>query len=190
MTEPTRAEAKGAGFRSVTAVLREMLGPDAFAMVAARLSPATMALIKVPPLPVQWIACQCYAELIPTALQHGFAGDEARLVEMGRRAFLHDLKTLYRLFIKLMSPHWVIARASSLWLTYNRNNGALRARPLGDLGCEVAYEKVRMVYPGFWSYQRGCLLAAVQATGFPKATVVLTRGGGDSGDALFQVDWS
>jgi uncharacterized protein (TIGR02265 family) len=185
-----RAEAKGAGFKTVTAVLREMLGPEQFSAVVARLSSPTAALIKVPPLPVQWIPCERYAELVSTALQHGFGGDEERVAEMGRRAIGHDLNTIYRLFIKLMSPPWVIARASSLWLTYNRNNGALRARQISEKQCEVVYERVQVVYPGFWSYQRGCLQAAVQATGFAKARVLLTQSRGAAGDAVFTVDWS
>jgi len=51
----------------------------------------------------------------------------------------------------------------------------LTARKLGEGRCEVSYEKIRAVYPGFWSYQRGCLLAAVHATGYTKATVVVSR---------------
>ena len=188
--EQALPEAKAAGFITVTTILRDMLGADAFAAVVSKLPPATAALVKTPPLPLQWIDCDRYAELVSTALVHGFAGDEASLIEMGRRAFFHDLKTLYRLFVRLKSPAWVMERGSKLWLTYNRNNGLLHARPIGDRACEVTYEKVCAVYPGFWSYQRGCLLAVVKATGYPRAQVVFTRGGDQSGDATLMVDWS
>jgi hypothetical protein len=191
MDESTRPVAKAAGFNSVVAVLRDgLLGADAFATVVGKLPPATAAAIKTPPLPVQWIPCERYADLVSMALMHGFRGDEERLVEMGRRAFLHDLKTLYRMFIKLMSPGFVIGRASKLWLTYNRNNGLLTARQVSEHRCEVTYENIVAVYPGFWSYQRGCLLAAVQATGYDKAVVGVSRAGTVKGNALFTIDWS
>jgi hypothetical protein len=191
MDESTRPLAKAAGFNSVVAVLRDgLLGAPAFAAVVDKLPPATVAAIKTPPLPVQWIPCERYADLVSMALVHGFGGDEEQLVEMGRRAFLHDLRTLYRMFIKLLSPGFVIGRASKLWLTYNRNNGLLTARQLDQHRCEVTYEKIVAVYPGFWSYQRGCLLAAVQATGYHKATVAVARAGGADGNARFTVDWS
>ena len=185
-----RPVAKVVGFNSVVAVLRDdMLGADRFAAIVGRLPPATANAIRQPPLPVQWIPCERYGDLVSTALVHAFGGDEERLVEMGRRAFLHDLKTVYRVFIKLLAPAFVIERGTKLWLTYNRNNGVLTARRTGDRSAEVTYEKIVAVYPGFWSYQRGCLLAAVQATGFPKATVAVARPGDATGNATFRVDW-
>ncbi len=189
--ESSRPLAKAAGFNSVVAVLRDgLLDPSAFATVVGKLPSETAAAIKKPPLPVQWIPCERYGELVSTALVHGFGGDEERLVELGRRAFLHDLKTLYRVFIKFLAPAYVIERGSKIWLTYNRNNGLLIAKRIGDRCAEVSYEKIAAVYPGFWSYQRGCLLAAVQATGYLKATVVIARPGDADGNALFRIDWS
>jgi hypothetical protein len=190
LDESLRPLAKAAGFNSVVAVLRGgLLSADAFAAVVGKLPPETAAAIERPPLPMQWIPCARYADLVSATLVHGFSGDEERLVEMGRRAFLHDLKTLYRVFIKLLSPAFVVERGSALWLTYNRNNGILTARRVGERAVEVSYEKIVAVYPGFWSYQRGCLLAAVQATGFSKVTVVLSRHADANGNALFKVDW-
>jgi uncharacterized protein (TIGR02265 family) len=183
-------EAKGSGFNSVTTVLRDMLGAAGFAAMTQKLQPATETLIKTPPLPVQWIPCDCYGDLITTALAHSFGGDQEQIVEMGRRAFRHDLSTMYRMFIKLLTPRHVIERAARLWLTYNRNNGQLRAVQTGDHRCEVVYEGVSAVYPGFWAYQRGCIMAAVQATGYKTATVNLTRGGGRDGNGTFVVDWN
>ena len=183
-------EAKASGFVTVTTILREMLGPAKFGQVVAKLSPPTAALVKVPPLPIQWIPCDRYGELVSTALVHGFGGDEEQLIEMGRRAFFHDLNTLYKLFVRLRSPGWVMERGSKLWLTFNRNNGMLHTKPIGERQCQVTYEKVCAVYPGFWSYQRGCLLAVVKATGYAKATVLFTSGGTASGDATLVVDWS
>ena len=190
MDEATRPLAKAAGFNSVVAVLRDgMLDGKTFASIIEKLPAATAEAVKSPPLSVQWIPCERYGDLVSTTLRHGFGGDEAQLVEMGRRAFLHDLKTLYRVFIKFLAPGFVIDRGTKLWLTYNRNNGVLTARRTGDRSAEVTYEKIVAVYPGFWSYQRGCLLAAVQATGFPKATVAVARPGDATGNATFRVDW-
>jgi hypothetical protein len=60
-------------------------------------------------------------------------------------------------------------------------------RPLAKA---AGFNSVVAVYPGFWSYQRGCLLAAVQATGYSKATVVLSRKADAAGNAAFTVDWT
>jgi hypothetical protein len=182
--------AKGAGFNSAVAVLRDgLLSTDEFATVVRKLPPATAEAIKTPPMPMEWIPVARYGDLVSHALAHAFRGDETKVVEMGRRALLYDLKTLYRVFIKLLSPGFVIDRAGRLWLTYNHNNGQVSARKVSDRRCEVSYEGVMAVYPGFWSYQRGCLLAAVQATGYKEATVVLSRPDGGKGSAMYTVDW-
>jgi hypothetical protein len=191
LDESTRPLAKAAGFNSLVAVLRDgMLDADHFAAVVRHLARETAEAIRTPPLSVSWIPCERYADLVSNALTHGFDGVEPQLIEMGRRAFLHDLKTLYRVFIRFLAPAFVIERGTKLWLTYNRNNGMLSARRIGDRCAQVSYEKIAAVYPGFWSYQRGCLMAAVQATGYVKANVVATRPGDADGNALFTIDWS
>jgi uncharacterized protein (TIGR02265 family) len=182
-------EAKGAGFNTVAAVIRTMLGPKQFESVTRALPPATAALVKQPPLPMQWLSCDRFGDLISISLRHGFNGDEQQLVEVGRKSLVHDLNTLYRMFVKLLSPRYVIDRGAKLWLTYNRNNGTLRAVQTGDHSCDVFYERVACVYPGFWAYQRGCLMAAMEATGYRKATITLVRGGGSGGDAQFTLVW-
>lgn len=182
-------EAKASGFNSMVAAARNLLGPEAWDRVVRRLPPSTAALVLTPPLPVTWIPVAQYGEVVSTLLTHGFGGDEKRMVELGRRAFLSDVSTIYRVFIKLMSPQHVIERGTKLWLTYNRNNGSLRAQTTGNRRCDVIYEGVVGVYPGFWSFQRGCLTAAVQATGFTQAQTTLVRGGGRSGDAVFTIEW-
>ena len=187
--ELTLPEAKASGFNSMVAVARATLGPELFAEVLRHVPAATRALVETPPLPVSWIPVARYGEVVAAVLAHGFGGDERRMVEMGRRAFEQDLKTLYRVFIKLLSPLHVIERGTKLWLTYNRNNGLLRATPSGENRCEITYEGVVGVYPGFWSFQRGCLTAAVHATGFKQVTITLVRGGGRSGDATFTIEW-
>ena len=45
------------------------------------------------------------------------------------------------------------------------------------------------LYPGFWSHRRGCLLAAVQATGYPRETAVFARPDDGHGNAVITVDW-
>jgi hypothetical protein len=183
--------AKGAGFNSIVAVLRdEFLKGEEFAGLVRKLPAETAAVIQTPPLPMEWIPCARYGDLLSGVLKHSFRGDEQRVVELGRRAFLYDLKTLYRVFIKLMSPGFVIDRASRIWQTYNRDNGSLSARKLGDSRCEVSYDRVRAIYPGFWAHQRGCLLAAVQATGYPNPTAVFSRPDDGQGNAAITVDWS
>jgi hypothetical protein len=182
--------AKASGFNSVVKVLRDMIPAPEFANLVKRLPPATAALVGSPPMPVEWLPVEHYAYVVSTALYTCFDGDELKIVDMGRRAMLIDLKTMYRLFIRILAPTYVLERSSNLWLTYNRNNGTLRAVQTGDASCDVHYQGVLGLYPGFWAYQRGAILAVGQATGYRNVEVKLARGGRLEGNAVFTVTWS
>jgi hypothetical protein len=180
---------KALGFNSMVKVLREILTPEQYQRFIRRLPNDTAALIAKPPLPLSWIPCRHRADVVTTALTVSFGGDEERLAALGRGALLFDLKTLYKLFIKLLSPQHVMERSASLWLTYNRDNGVVRAVETGPHSCEVHYQEIAVVYPGFWAYQKGAILGVGAATGFSKTDVRLLKGGRNEGQAVFAVAW-
>ncbi len=182
-------EAKAAGFISTLKAVQALLSPPTFARVVRALPPATAALVEHPPLPLEWIPVERYGDLIAVALREGFGGDEERIVDVGRRAIGGDLKTIYRMFIKLLSAQYVIERATKLWLTYNRNNGIASVRETGKQTCEITYDDVRGIYPGHWSYQRGVIHSIVDATGYKRVAVRVLRGGRMEHSAVMQVTW-
>jgi uncharacterized protein (TIGR02265 family) len=182
-------EAKANGFNTTVRVLQAMLSPAAFARVVEALPPETAELIAHKPLPLAWLPVERYGDLIATALRVGFGGEEERIVDVGRRMIVADLKTLYRMFIKLLSPQYVIERATKLWLTYNRNNGIVTLHEVGAQVCDVHYEDVRGIYPGHWAYQRGVICGIVEAAGYRHVAVKVLRGGRNEHGAVLQVTW-
>lgn len=186
---PAPPEAKASGFNSTVRSLRAMLPPSAFERVVRSLPAATTELVQRPPLPLEWIPVQRYADLIEAALREGFGGDEERIVDVGRRMIVGDLKTIYRMFIKLLSPQYVIQRSARLWLTYNRNNGFVRVKQTGPQSCEVHYESVRGIYAGHWAYQRGVILGVIEATGYRHVAVKVLKGGRSEHDMVLHTSW-
>src|SRR3954468_11215451 len=137
MGEP---ETKGSGFLALVNSLRAMLPPDTFERVVRAVPEETAELVRKPPLPVAWVEGRHFFDLLTFAGRVGFGGDDDRLVDVGRRAMQSDLKTVYKMFIKLFSPGFVIERGTRLWQTYSRNSGTLRASAVGDKACDVFYE--------------------------------------------------
>lgn len=189
MEEP---EGKASGFNSAVATLRQLVTPEAFQRVVAALPPETVELIEHPPLSLAWISTAHFRALVDAAVAQLFDGDESRLVEWGRRAVAHDLRTIYKVFIRFLSPRFVIERGARLWDTYQRNFGHAEAEVDGDNGCIVRYDGLPLAYtsPAFWAYQRGALHGVMDATGMKNVVVELVAGGGNTGHARFRVSWS
>jgi uncharacterized protein (TIGR02265 family) len=183
-------EAKASAFNSTVGTLQAMLSPSAFQRVLLRLPRETAQLIEHRPLPLEWIAAERYGDLIGAALDEAFDGDEDRVIDVGRRMIVADLKMIHRMFIKLLSPQHVIDRAPRIWLAYNRNNGFLSVERLGDDSCEVHYQGVRAIYPGHWAYQRGIILGVIEATGYRQVGAQIVRGGRRDHEMVLHTSWA
>ena len=185
------AESKGSGFTSAVTILRRMLPVDALERVVVTLSTETAELVRHPPLPVAWIPMHHFPELVRAVRAHGFGGDEVKFEEWGRQAMLADLRTIYKMFIRFLSPQFVIERGAKLWKTYTRNQGTVRATAEGAAAALVVYDGLpqELVSPEFWAYQRGVLLGIMEATGMKQIAVETLGGAASSTGARFRVSW-
>jgi len=188
MGEP---ETKGSGFLAIVNTLRAMLPEETFERMVRALPADTAELVRKPPLPVAWVVSRHFFDVVNAAARIGFGGEEERLLEVGRRAMQADLKTVYRMFIKLFSPGFVIERGTRLWQTYSRNSGTLRAAAVGDKACDVFYEDLPKQYMtnAYWAYQRGCLKGVIEATGMKSVQVEVREGGGRENRAVVRISW-
>jgi hypothetical protein len=184
-------ESKGSGFASGVAILRKMLPGDAMERVIATLPPETAELVRRPPLPVAWIAAHHFPELARAVRAQAFGGDERKFEEWGRQAMIADLRTVYKMFIRFLSPQFVIERGAKLWAQYARNQGRAWGEADGPSSCLVHYEGLprEVVSPEFWAYQRGVLLGIMEATGMKQICVETMDGGATMMHARFRVSW-
>ena len=188
MGEP---ESKGSGFASAVAILRRMVPAESLERVIASLSPETAELVRRPPLAVAWIGAFHFPELARAVRANAFGGDERKFEEWGRQAILIDLRTIYKMFIRFLSPQFVIERGAKLWAQYARNQGRAWGEPDGPSSCLVQYEGLptELVSPEFWAYQRGVLLGIMEATGMQQIAVETQEGGANMTHARFRVSW-
>jgi hypothetical protein len=189
--EPGEPQAKATNFNSMAATLRRLLDEATFGAVVSALSAETAALIERPKLAITWIPTRQFVELLETAGRVAFAGDEKRVEEMGRQSVGGDMRTVYRVFIRLLSPLFVMERAAKLWGTYTRNNGTMRAVSVDEHTADVYYEGLseQVVSPIYWAFQRGAVRAVGEATGIKDVRVEMRAGGGRSRDCTLRVTW-
>jgi hypothetical protein len=183
-------ETKAVGFNSAVRGIKAIAGDEAFGQLVKMLPAETVALIEKPPLAVAWISPIHFEHLATHANKLCFEGREEPLLQAAKRAMKDDLSTLYKVFIRLLSPQYVIERGTKIWDTYNRNNGALVARQTGDRSAEVRYTGIVTSYPEFWVWQRGCIIGALEQTGLKMPGALLKSGGGHGPEAIIECNWS
>jgi hypothetical protein len=184
-------ETKGSAFISAVNALKKMAPPAAFERMVESLPPEAAQLVRKPPLPVEWLPSKLWFDVIYGAHRHLFNGDDEKMAELACIALMGDLRTVYKVFIKLLSPQYVIERGTRIWETYARNSGHLRAQPVSDNSCDVFYQDLPKEYmcDAYWAYQRGAVKGAIEATGMKGVEVVVLAGGGKENKAILRCSW-
>jgi hypothetical protein len=143
-----------------------------------------------PPSAVGWLPSQHLDNLLRTALPVVYDNDLARVFEQGRQSFIRDVRTVYRIFIKLWSPEHVIRRAGQIFGTYYRNNGGLRIIEQKPGELIARYDGVTLGSPAFWAQSRGAISGSLEATGQHDIRAQIIEGGGEDKFCVMRVFWS
>ena len=186
MAEP---EFKVAGLLSMVRTLREMIGEPAWQALLEGLPADTRELIRQPPLAMSWAANHHFDRVVEAACAGPFGGDLTRVTELAKRAMLGDLSTVYRVFIRLASPDFVLKRAAKIYETYTRNNGQFRVTASGEGFAELTIEDLAAPSPAAWAYNEGAIRAVIAATGLKEANVTVAEGGGSDRRCVFRATW-
>jgi hypothetical protein len=183
-------EAKGAGFVSSMETIRSMVEPAVWDAFVAELPAPTRALVHKPPLPSEWVPLDATVPLYIHAHERLFKRDESRMFEVGRQVLKRDLKTIYRVFIRIASPGYVAARAARIYDTYARDSGRMSVPVEQPQHIEVLVEGHPFPSLPFWAFMRGSVAGVLELTGVKNLQVTLIDGGGLRDHARFRATWS
>lgn len=183
-------EVKAQAFLSRIESLRALLPADELAALLAAIPQEIAELVRHPPLAMSWVPALHWAALIESTHRLAFHGDDARVLAWGRDAMTRDLNTVFRVLLRMATPVFMAKRASSMFDQSNRNNGRMRAEPVGDRGVDVHYEGLVTANPSFWVFQTGLIDAAATATGARGVATSVVSGGGASQPCTLRVTWS
>jgi hypothetical protein len=65
-----------------------------------------------------WVSLDAYAALLEVVVREFEGRNEANLTQRAERVFDKQLKGVYRMFVRLGSPEWIIKRISAVHATY------------------------------------------------------------------------
>jgi hypothetical protein len=106
---------KGSAFASRILWIRLHHGEEGIERVARHVSPELGALLRSGAVMSRWYSYEMFIEL-NVGIDRIFGGGDLRLVkELGRHGADANLTTIYRLFYKVGTVKWILARAPRLW---------------------------------------------------------------------------
>jgi hypothetical protein len=138
---------KGNGFNGAVKMAKTLFAGELWDEIFAGLPSDARRLVEAPPLATDWVPYTCVDAVYEGIVRWGYGGDEARYVEFAQARIQQDLRGIYRVFIKAMSPSFIIARAGRMYAQYSQNNGAVFAEP-GEREVNV-YLRGAQVLPGW-----------------------------------------
>lgn len=136
---------KGQGFHGFLAALEQVCGRESVAATLAALrGDAGEAIRSGTVLPIGWYPIAWYRQLHATAQEAtGLGSSLAR--DIGREATRHDLNTVYRLLLRMISPETLLKQANRILHMYadggsvlilESSRGGARVRYIECYGCD------------------------------------------------------
>jgi hypothetical protein len=178
---PTPApQVKALGVKSFVDAIKKRAGTEEFARFLGALSPAARTVVDNPPPAQAWLPISVELELIQQALTHAFSGDLGKLRAASADSATQDFTSAYRIFIKLLSPMFLIKRVGIVWSMLYRDNGSLEITKLDEAGREVHFRvTAAAAMPAvWWEFLIAGIEAVVLLTRIENPRVFATGGGG------------
>lgn len=167
MPEP---QLKGSAYLSTLAFLDTQLGAGAKERVLARLSDEDRALVGGLMLPIQWYPLAPFPRLLRALEDEYGRGDFALVTERGRWAAIHDMRTVHKLLLKVLSTQWVIEKSMRLWTNFH-TTGRWEAAREGDCGARAVLHDLGVVDEALCASLRGSILGLLTLSGVRQPSV-------------------
>lgn len=111
-------QVKGSAVLSTVRFIQETYGPDGLQRILADVAPAERRTIDTGVLASAWYPFSLLLHLMQAAGRHDAGRTPHLYREMGRASADYSLTTIYRIFFKIGSPQFTLARASRVFGSY------------------------------------------------------------------------
>jgi hypothetical protein len=172
-------------FQAVSSTLITVLkcsSAEVHAEFVRRLSSPLREAVARPPAANTWVPIAWLEEALGLAFEVAYDSSLARMREHGRRAITIDMSGPYKLFIRALSPTYVIARTPFIWGQYYQHNGTMTVSRFDTTLREVdiCFDGIVIPSVAFWQNQIGTVEGTMQLTRLRNPQVTVIAGGGEN----------
>jgi hypothetical protein len=146
-------------------------------------------LVNDPPLAADWVPLALRFEIFDRAFTSLLGGKLEAMYRIGFDAHANTFKTVYKTFIKLLSPHFLLSRAKPAWQVNVKNCGSLERVDEGETWLVIEYSGAPRPAAWFWEYNRGGMAGLAMLTRVKNVRSTIVRGGGSEPFCAIRVEW-
>jgi hypothetical protein len=160
----TAAQIKGSAFLLTLQYVEANHGSAAKGRILARLDPAAREILAGVLLPIQWYPLEVFTRVLRAMDSELGRGDLSVVIERGTWAAIHDMRTVHKVLLKLVSTRWVVEKATRLWGSFH-NTGRWETEALGDKGARATLFEHGIVDEAMCATLTGWMLGLLQLAG-------------------------
>jgi hypothetical protein len=112
------AEIKGTVLLDAIAAIKRRAGEAEFSKIVGHLSPDAKAVFEAPIYPSNWYSLDVFVNFLEVDIRETANGIREVLTERSEKVIEAQLSGIYKIFVKLGSPGFVISRIAAVHATY------------------------------------------------------------------------
>ncbi|HKW64781.1 MAG TPA: hypothetical protein VJN89_19665 [Candidatus Acidoferrum sp.] len=109
---------KGTSVLDALEAIKARAGKAELDKIISHLDPETQEIFRPPISPSSWYSCDAFARLLEADVRETAGGDEQVLVKRSEAVIEKQLSGIYKMFVRLGSPEFVIRRIAAVHATY------------------------------------------------------------------------
>ena len=109
---------KGTAVLDALEAIKARAGKAELDKIISHLDPETREIFKRPISPSSWYSCDAFARFLEADIRETAAGNEQELIKRAEAVIERQLSGIYKMFVRLGSPEFVIRRIAAVHSTY------------------------------------------------------------------------
>lgn len=109
---------KGTVVLDTMEAIKARAGKEELDKIVGRLDEETRKVFQQPISPSSWYSCDAFARFLEVDIRETAGGNEAELIKRSEAVIEKQLRGIYKMFVKLGSPAFVIRRIAAVHSTY------------------------------------------------------------------------
>jgi len=109
---------KGTALRDTLEAIQARSGKEELERILAHLEEETKEIFERPISPSSWYPCDAFARFLEADIRETANGDEEELIKRAELVIEKQLSGIYKMFVRLGSPEFVIRRIAAVHSTY------------------------------------------------------------------------
>jgi hypothetical protein len=109
---------KGTVVLDTMEAIKARAGKDELERIVAHLDEKTREVLQPPISPSSWYSCDAFARFLEADIRETAGGNEKELIKRSEAVIERQLRGIYKMFVRLGSPEFVIRRIAAVHSTY------------------------------------------------------------------------